>query len=474
MRRIIRALVLLGAVWGCSGPSLDVPGRAGASVVVDFEPAVDPAAAPQVFRARVRHAPASAAPWLFRGELSSYYARALQRGEVPSALVDRAVPLRFWHDQTDCWLQPTEWLAADATYTLALTGHGALQVVHVTDAGRVRRLFPPAGSPKYRSAVVCDLPDSNQLEPLRLEPGGISLTATSGMAGLASAGCVTLLAGPEVAEPVVAPPVLAGGPLDPSPWLPVPPRTLTQAPPPCAAGEQFHGGCLEVLDDRLRITPLTTDLLFVITEPQNAVLSARAGSRVALLSGLSPATQLVLSGTVLASSGQVDAFRTTLTTATPRRHLVLNEVLANPVGPEPEGEWIELVNDSDQPGSLSGLWLEDGGGQVALPDDELGPGELALLVGDGFRASGLDVSIPPGVRLLRLPSLGARGLSNSGEGLLLIGREGVLSRFPLVAAAHAGKSIARRGLDAADDDPTAFAEHGAPGASPGATNSFDD
>ena len=88
-----------------------------------------------------------------------------------------------------------------------------------------------------------------------------------------------------------------------------------------------------------------------------------------------------------------------------RRHLVLNEVLANPVGPEPDSEWLELVNDSERPGLLSGLWLEDSGGHVQLPDAELGPGEIVLLVNDGFRASGLDVPVPEGVRLLRVPSL---------------------------------------------------------------------
>jgi hypothetical protein len=152
---------------------------------------------------------------------------------------------------------------------------------------------------------------------------------------------------------------------------------------------------------------------------------------------------------------------------------VLNEVLANPAGPEPDGEWIELVNDSARPASLSGLWLEDSSGHVQLPDAVLGPGEMALIVSDRFRASGLDVPVPQSVRLLRVPSLGARGLSNQGEGLLLVGSEGVVSRFPLLAAAHAGHSLARRTLDGSDDDPAGFAEQGAVGATPGAPNVFE-
>lgn len=478
MRRITRALALFGAVLGggCSGPSLEVPGSALTTVVVEFSPAAAPASVAQAFRARLQRAPVGGAPWLFRGELSDYYARSLKRGQVPSALFERAVPLRFWRDSADCWLQPLEWLAAEATYTLAFTGVGVLQVVraHATDEDRARRVFPPPGEPTYRASVLCGLPDLSQLQPLQLEPGGISLAVTPGMAGLNRADCVTLLAERDLSESVVAPPVFGGALLAPSLWLPAPSRALAQTPATCAVGEPFHGACLEVLDDRLRVTPLTTDLLFAVAEPEIAVLSARAGSRGSLLGGLSPATELVLSGTVLSSSGEVEAFRTTLTTAPPRRHLVLNEVLANPVGSEPDAEWVELVNDSERPASLAGLWLEDAGGHVALPSEELAPGELALLVGETFRPSGVDVPVPAGVRLLRLPSLGARGLSNGGEGLLLAGREGVLSRFPRLAAVHPGKSIARRSTDAADDDPTAFAEHGAPGASPGATNFFDD
>jgi hypothetical protein len=152
---------------------------------------------------------------------------------------------------------------------------------------------------------------------------------------------------------------------------------------------------------------------------------------------------------------------------------VISEVLANAVGAEPESEWIEVVNDSSRRASLADVWLEDAAGSVPLPDVELAPGALALLVGAGFRASALDVPPPPEVQLIELPALGARGLSNSGESLLLVGREGVLSRFPALAAPRAGRSLARRTPATADDDARGFAEHGAPGASPGLPNSFD-
>jgi hypothetical protein len=231
--------------------------------------------------------------------------------------------------------------------------------------------------------------------------------------------------------------------------------------------------CLEALDDRLIITPESEEQLWLVDAPARTVVAAAAGSRTALLRGLAATQALALHATVLSSAGRLEVVETTISTTSPRRHLILNEVLANPLGGELSSEWIELVNDSRGPASLSGIWLEDAAGHVPLPDVALDPGEHALLVAESFRRSSLDVPLPDTVRLVRLPSLGTRGLANGGEALLLVGAEGVLSRFPRLPASHAGRSIARRALDSADDDPGAFAEHGDMGASPGAPNSFD-
>jgi hypothetical protein len=177
---------------------------------------------------------------------------------------------------------------------------------------------------------------------------------------------------------------------------------------------------------------------------------------------------------VLSNSSELSDVELELHTLPARRHLVLNEVLANPAGTENRAEWVEIANDSGTPANLGGLWLEDSARRVALPDLVLAPHEFALLVAPDFRLDPLDVQAAPGTRIIELESLGARGLANSGEALMLVGAEGVLSRFPAFAAEHAGRSWARRWLDSADDDPIAFAEHGGASASPGAPNSFDD
>jgi hypothetical protein len=454
-------------------------------VSVDFGPEASaegvsggvPRGVPLVFRARLGAAPAGAMPWLFRGELSDYYARSVRRAELPSALIERAVPVRYWHEGSDCWLQPTEWLEPGASYTLALTGLGVVTIVQARNAApRAVQVFPPPGRHKYRVSVLCELLAASTDVPSMpsLEPGGIVVSSALGMLGLPDEGCVTLQVDSVLTEAVVSPPHFAGALLEPAPWLPLPAPLEAPSKVSCSAGEPFHGACLEVLDDRLRITAGAQDLLFALNEPQRSMLVLQAGARGVLLRELTPGSQLLLSGSVLSSFGELDSFHESVTLPGAARHLVLNEVLANALGPEPDAEWIELVNDAARPVSLAGLWLEDSGGHVALPDVELAAGEIVLLVGEGFRPSGLDVPLPEDVRLLRLPSLGTRGLSNGGEALLLVGREGVVSRFPLLAAPHAGRSIARRALDSADDDPAAFDEHAGRGASPGAPNVLDE
>jgi hypothetical protein len=387
------------------------------------------------------------------------------------------VPLRYWRERSegeaaDTWLQPLVPLETDVTYTLAFTGLGVMQALRAVaqpSEAPLRRLFPPPGSEKHRISVLCDVPDDALPHSFALSPGDSSVEIASGVAGLPGAGCATLSLRGELAEPAVAPPVLAGFALEPSAWLPTRPKAAGG----CERGELFLGACLQIFDDRLVITPEGDDELWVLDRPEPVTVAAREGAATVLLRDLLPDTLVTLRGVVVSNAGAPEPFERSALTARARRHVVLSEVLANPNGPEPASEWIEIVNDSARPASLAGLWLEDSGGHAALPAAELAPGELALLVPAGFLASAADVPLPEGVRLLELSSLGARGLSNGGESLLLVGAEGVVSRFPALAAPHPGRSIARRSLDGADDDPANFAEHGAPGASPGFENSFD-
>lgn len=454
----------------CGGPSLELPGERPRGPRLELVPLADTAAAPLLFRALAVDAPAGE-PWLIRGELSSYYDRAVARSELPAALRERAVPLRFWREGADCWLQPLDWLVPDETYTLAFTGVGALESLRTSSLAqpRARRLFPPAGSAKHRVAVLCDMhAPAVDLSPLWLEPGAVPLSLSAGPGGGMMEGCVLLSAAHPLEQSAVSLPQLAESLLDPAPWLPLDPPP----PPRDCPGERLYGACVEPLDDRVSVTALAEDQLWLVDGAAEPLVVGR-GERHTLLRGLTPESEVTLTGSLLTGEAGLTPFSFTTRTSAPRAHLVLNEVLANPVGPEASGEWIELLNDASLSASLAGLWLEDSGGRVALPSVELGPGELALLVADDFAPSSGDVQIPAEVRLVRLPSVGVRGLSNSGEPLSLVGPTGVISSFPALPAPRAGRSVARRAPGAEDGAAASFAGHGGRGASPGAPNTFD-
>ncbi|HYJ10429.1 MAG TPA: lamin tail domain-containing protein [Polyangiaceae bacterium] len=462
----------MASVLGCAGPALDLPQAPADKLDLELEPAADPIAIPLGLRGRLRNAPPGE-PWLFSSALSDYHDRALRQGELPQTLRERAVPLRFWREGSDCLLQPLVWLEPSSEYSLALTGHGRVATLRTVSEAtpRAERFFPAVGVLES-AAVLCgsDFPDDLPAV-VTLEPGGIALYVSRGVFGVARRDCVTLVAATAPAELALAPPSVGGALLEPSAFVR---RDPGIAPPnDCLGDEVVPGGCLEIQDDRLFIRSRGDAALWQLSQPRSAQLSLSAFERHLLLDGLTPGVSYELLGQVVFGSGEQSPVATRFKTRPAQRHLVISEVLANAVGAEPESEWIEVVNDSSRRASLADVWLEDAAGSVPLPDVELAPGALALLVGAGFRASALDVPPPPEVQLIELPALGARGLSNSGESLLLVGREGVLSRFPALAAPRAGRSLARRTPATADDDARGFAEHGAPGASPGLPNSFD-
>jgi hypothetical protein len=141
--------------------------------------------------------------------------------------------------------------------------------------------------------------------------------------------------------------------------------------------------------------------------------------------------------------------------------LGLGEILANPRGPEPQQEFVELV-DLRSEGAVqawSGLVLADREAAVitgdegdALPEFSTRPGERVLVVAAGYDANeGSDVAPATGTTLVRVDgSLAAGGLKNAGEPVSLYFRPG--EGAPVIvasygdhvdtgAAAHAGRSV---------------------------------
>jgi hypothetical protein len=114
--------------------------------------------------------------------------------------------------------------------------------------------------------------------------------------------------------------------------------------------------------------------------------------------------------------------------------LVLTEVLANPLGPEPAQEFVELLNVGASV-EVDGLWLADrswaevaaelaeGDGPPGdpVPAFALDAGAFAVVVGSGYTEGlGKDPDPAPAVQVIHLDSsIAEGGLKNAGEPLTL-------------------------------------------------------
>ncbi|HEY4395813.1 MAG TPA: lamin tail domain-containing protein [Polyangia bacterium] len=111
--------------------------------------------------------------------------------------------------------------------------------------------------------------------------------------------------------------------------------------------------------------------------------------------------------------------------------IAITEVLANPKGPEPQQEYVELRNLGDAEVSLAGLRLEDSKGGDDLPAETLAAGGYALVVTATYDPEeGSDPAPRAGTLLVRVDSrLGSDGLSNSGEAVQLVQGDAVVSSY---------------------------------------------
>jgi hypothetical protein len=141
--------------------------------------------------------------------------------------------------------------------------------------------------------------------------------------------------------------------------------------------------------------------------------------------------------------------------------VAITEVLANPVGPEPAQEWVELRNLGSDPVSLAGLGIADSRGADQLPPATLEPGEYALVVTSAYDPeNAADTRPRAGTQLVRVDGrIGADGLSNGGEVTRLLRGDEVVSSYggyvDVSSAAWAGHSVQRL-VETACDRPSAW------------------
>jgi hypothetical protein len=471
----VRTLILFAslALIACRSPLPDPTRGQSGSAALEVEPAADLSAVFPVSRIRIGD-PSATGALLIEGELSDYYVRKIRAGEPPNTLLERAVDCVSWADADSLWLSPTTSLVPGSTYSVATEGEGLLGtlVVGPEPLPVLARLFPPPDSAGAPIALYCGAPSSELEAETYFQPGDVVADVVRGVFGDAEfPDCVSLSARNPVPEGILVPPLaIAGVQLEP---LPLSVAVVPVAPPlGCEVGESsFDAGCVQVLDDRAIVRSPSVSVWSLSGGIPPLLVTAAAGGRF-MIHDLQPDTTYTFELGVVDVLGNARKQQQTISTLPAMPHVVINEVLANPLGAEPAQEWVELVNDGTIAVQLDGYRLVDAAGESVLPPHVLAPAAFVLLAREDFQNDdGSDVPVPADVVVLALPSLGKNGLTNSGERLELKTPEGLLvSAFPALPKPKAGISVARREPWSFDDDAEAFLHHGDPGASPGAPN----
>lgn len=500
---MLRGLFLLASALAACQPSLPESGptAAGRLEATAF-PDAPLVAVPPVVRFRVEATSGASAPLveeaaLFEGELGPAHLRQIERGDVSKALSERAVPAMAWADRGAVVLAPTVVLAADAELTLVAGRPPTAWPIRVasTDSPTLlKRAWPPAdAAATARLAVHCADeplriegsladPASND-EELALDPGAVPGAIVVGAGSGGGRRCVRIGLDGDPAPSAVLPPPLVEGETGAFRLEPIPMAKVAETPPAapplaCSSSEEpILSACAQIADDRLRLRTPDAPLLWVFTGAAVGAstsafdwVGSSAGGTLAVR-GLPVDTSVELDVMALDLAGVERRVQLDVHTRPAMAHLVLNEVLANPLGAEPEQEWVELFNDGSVSAHLAGFTLEDVGGSTVLPDVTLAPGGFALVVGEGFQADdGFDAPVPEGTTLVAVAELGTNGLANGGEPLTLRDPHGqVVSAFPPSPKPKAGRSVVRVTPGAPDGDPASFALcDGSP--TPGAAN----
>lgn len=472
-------LLFLGGVAGACAPLADASREGVEPLRVSVEPDGALEAAPAVLRLRVRGGDGGMDPddvYLVAGEVGTTHLGQLARGEPSGALSERLVPNLRWRDGASVVVAPTVRLEAGASYAVAV---GALResvsfsVMTDDRLPTLAHVWPPGGVGHGQTVSVwCgDALLPPLAIPVTLEPNTIDSWLVGGASEAGIGKTCVHLAVPPHATSVVPPPAVAAA--DGWPFARLEPVELRlDGEPPaieplaCPLGQLPMGAaCVsDVADDRLRVRAPRGDALWLFTDgwQLDFVHASREGSFLA--HPLVPATPTDLTWAMMDVAGHVEGGVVRVFTRPPMAHLVITEVHANPVGPEPEQEFVELYNDGLAPAELGGFVLVDIGGETPLPPGlTLMPGAFALLVNEGFDVAS-DYDPPPaeGTAIVRVDKLGKGGLKNDGEPLKLIDASGTtVSRFPALPKPQSGISVQRVGVRISADEPENFVR-GAP------------
>jgi len=471
-------------------------GAGGDGLVVSVDPPAPIGAAPRVLRLGATLGGVTLDPTrmvLVEGSVVTRELDEIKEQMISAALSKRLVPVLAWADGAGEVLAPEVPLTAGAIYTLVLADVPATLELTVAAADAtplLTRVWPPQGAsgtaafavwcgsavvPRVQTAAAPapDGPDGYILRGAVTAGAGeqcLRFTAEpGGTDGNTDGGSVQSVPPPQVASADDASVVMR---LDPRPlqvdMAPAPLVTATCAPDEVA----FGPGCARLADDRLYGRSAGVPLLWAVAGAGTDSVFPAASGDPFVITGLPPSTGVLLDVAAIDTAGSVVS-RTLFAAMTqaPQPHVVLNEVLAYPLGPRPDQEWVEIVNDGPAPAVLAGYVLQVGSGVTTLPPGTLAPGGFALIVDDAYAAAGgPDVAPAPGTLILRVPSIGKAGLSSAGVALTLLdGGGNAVSTFPAKPKPKQGWSVARVAPSAVDALASSFA---LATPSPGRTNAW--
>ncbi|HMI93323.1 MAG TPA: hypothetical protein VK509_18255 [Polyangiales bacterium] len=245
----------------------------------------------------------------------------------------------------------------------------------------------------------------------------------------------------------------------------------------CAIDEQATRVGCALIDDQsitLRVVadePARFALLGEVGQAPARAL-APAGEAVLQLSGLMPGESYALELELRDAADNLTRERLSLRTEAALATLSISELRADPLGPEPAQELVELLNYGSRPIQLQGFSLGDrldALGPAIAGEAVVQPAARALLVADGFDPHEPSEPQPPaGALLVRVgKALAAGGLRNSGEPLYLRDREGRRVSAAPGLAPRAGRCLLRIGADMRSGDAAAFEHSEEAGCTPG-------
>lgn len=413
---------------------------------------------------------------LIEGDASSISIGKYQGGEVTDALAERVVPSAVDAKLGGFTLRPTYPLALGQRYTLISRSGllGRIVVNPTKELPYLSRIWPPRDSsePTLQTIYCGNAAPLERVEMDLFPTGRAALEPGLDAAGNGAGNCIHVMSLTQNQDRVQPPASQSGFALEPTPWV-IGAELPEVAKIPCEMGELLFGpGCASV-NGSLAVVRAPASTTFWVLRSElgwhHRVVEGGGRFSVPLLDGLKASVFDIwtydLAGRIFAATAEIPA-------PVPTARVVINEVMANPLGAEPSEEWIEIVNAGSLAAEMIGWRLRDQAGEAEIPPILLEPGATALLVRfDFLGGQNGDVAPLRECAVVRLATLGKNGLTNSGEAVALLDALGnAVSSFPARSSDREGVSLARRSPTELDDASQSFSAHASPGASPCAAN----